>query len=136
MSEAEKNIYQQAIEVDSSVIDGNGHVNNVVYVEWMQMVAMGHSATWGVNEAMEELGVAWFARKHVIEYLSPIFEGETILIRTWIADVGRVKSRRNYEFLRDGKLVAKGETEWVYVNSKTGRPARIPESMHAFIHGK
>jgi acyl-CoA thioester hydrolase len=126
-------IYKLSIRVDRSMIDGNEHVNNVVYVQWMQQVAMGHSATWGVDGLMEEQGVTWFARKHVIEYLQPVFLGDEIEARTWIADVGRVKSLRRYEFVRGTQVVARGETDWVYVSIATGRPARIPEVMKSFV---
>ena len=126
-------VYQKTIEVSSEIIDRNGHVNNVVYVEWMQELAIGHAATWKVDELMAEQGATWFARKHVIEYLRPIHLGDIIEARTWIASVERVKSLRRYEFLRDGQRVAQGETEWVYVDAETGRPKRIPEQMHSFI---
>jgi len=126
------NIFKMVIRVDDSMIDGNEHVNNVIYVEWMQKVAIAHSSTWAVDDLMEELGITWFARKHVIEYLLPVLLGEEIEVRTWIADAGRVKSFRYYEFLRGGKVVARGETDWVCVNVATGRPARIPEVMKSF----
>lgn len=128
-----ENRFKEIIRVGASHIDGNGHVNNVVYVEWMQRVAIAHSATWGVERLMEELGVTWFARKHVIEYLQPVFLDDRVEVRTWIADLGRVKSLRKYEFLRDGKLVARGETDWVLVSVETGRPARIPDVMKSFV---
>jgi len=133
MAMTNDNVFREIICVDRSHIDGNGHVNNVVYVEWMQRVAIGHSATWDLDDFMNEQGVAWFARKHVIEYLSPVFLGDEVEVRTWIADVGRVKSLRRYEFLRDGNLVARGETDWVFVSVDSGRPARIPEMMKAFV---
>lgn len=129
-----ENDFQKVIEVGGEVIDRNGHVNNVVYVEWMQELALEHSATWReVEDFMERQGTSWFARKHVIEYLMPVFEGDVVVGRTWIESVGRVKCLRRYEFLRDGRKVAQGETEWVYVDAKSGRPRRIPEEMRAGV---
>lgn len=126
-------VYHTTIKITEDVIDRNGHVNNVVYVEWMQDLAVGHAATWNIDKLMEEQGTSWFARKHGIEYLRPIHLGDVIEARTWIASAERVKSLRRYEFLRDGEKVAQGETEWVYVDIKTGRPRRIPEEMGRFV---
>lgn len=127
------NIYQRTITIDAKVIDRNRHVNNVVYVEWMQEMAICHAATWNVEQLMKEQGTAWFARKHVIEYLRPILLGDTITARTWISSAERVKSVRRYDFHRGGEKVAFGETEWVYVDSESGRPRRIPDQMQDFI---
>ena len=117
-----KNIYHKIIQIDSGMIDGNDHVNNVVYVEWMQEIATEHASTWGVDDLMDEEGTAWFARKHTIEYLRPIFLGDEIDAHTWISTVERVKSQRRYQFLRNGEVVAQGSTDWVYVDRSSGRP--------------
>jgi acyl-CoA thioester hydrolase len=71
----------------------------------------------------------WVIREHKIEYLLPAFAGEEIEIRTWVENVRRVRSLRKYEFIRrsDGKVLVKGETDWVFVNAKTGRPLPIPD---------
>ncbi|MGJ8695084.1 MAG: acyl-CoA thioesterase [Verrucomicrobiaceae bacterium] len=132
----EGRIHELAIRVDSSVIDGNGHVNNVAYVEWMQRVAVSHASTWQIDALMEENGTTWFARRHGIEYLRPVFEGDEVVARTWIAGAERVKSLRRYEFYRNEELVARGETEWVYVDVSSGRPRRIPEVMRDFVLGE
>ena len=128
-----ENLFKKIIQVDFEMIDGNGHVNNVVYVEWMQEVATEHASTWAVDQLMDEQGTAWFARKHVIEYLKPVFLGDEIFAETWIANAERVKSLRKYRFFRNGELVAQGETDWVYVDSASGRPKRIPALMKDFV---
>ncbi len=128
-----KNSYHKIIQIDSGMIDGNGHVNNVVYVEWIQEIATAHASTWGVDDLMAEDGAAWFARKHTIEYLRPVFLGDEIDAHTWISTVERVKSQRRYQFLRNGEVVAQGSTDWVYVDSSSGRPKRIPEMMKEFV---
>jgi len=71
----------------------------------------------------------WVIREHRIEYLLPAFEGEEIEIRTWVENIRKVRSLRKYEFVRkaDGKLLVKGETDWVFVDIKTGNPRAIPE---------
>ena len=80
-------------------------------------------------ELDEELGCTWVARSHHIEYLAPAYEGDPIQSSTWVANFRRVRSLRKYSFRRtsDDKLLARGETDWVFVNVKTGRPHPITE---------
>ena len=112
-------------------IDGNGHVNNVAYVQWMQDAAVRHFEALGGTPLMAEAQATWVVRSHKIEYLSPAFAGEQIEVRTWIADARRVRSLRKYEFVRpsDGRTLVKGETDWVFISTRTGRPAAIPPSI-------
>lgn len=124
-------VYVHQIEVAPSAIDGNGHVNNVEYVRWMQEVAVAHADAVGCTAATLAAGATWVARSHRIEYLRPAFAGDRVEARTWVEDFRRVQSLRRYEFFRpaDGALLAKGETEWVFVDSQSGRPKRIPAEM-------
>lgn len=124
--------------VGPEAIDGNGHVNNVVFVQWMQDVAIRHWETWTGAKAMAREGATWVARAHHIEYLRPAFLGERIRVRTRVKDLRRVRSTRVYEFFRadDGVSLAKGETDWVMVDAATGRPKTIPaEFIEAFAVG-
>jgi acyl-CoA thioester hydrolase len=80
--------------------------------------AQGHNATWVVRE-------------HKIEYLLPAYAGEEIEVKTWVENIQRVRSLRKYEFVRksDSKILVKGETDWVFVDAKTGRPLPIPDKV-------
>ncbi len=123
-------VYARSFTIPGDVIDENGHVNNVVYVQWMQDIAVEHYAAIGGIEAQGD-GATWFVREHRIEYLLPAFAGEEIEIRTWVENIRRVRSLRKYEFVRksDGKVLVKGETDWVFVDTKTGAPRAIPEKV-------
>ncbi len=120
--------YIHELVVPEEAIDANGHVNNVVYVHWMQDLAIKHWQHIGGADIDHAAGCTWVARSHHIEYLKPAFKGERIVAKTWIATVGKVRSIRRYEFGREGedKLLARGETDWVFVDVKTGRPRPIP----------
>jgi acyl-CoA thioester hydrolase len=122
-------IFSFTFTVPKSAIDEYGHVNNVIYVQWMQDAATGHPQA--VPEYRQPENTGWFAREHRIEYLTPAFEGDEIEVRTWISDMKRVRAQRKYEFIRkgDGKVIAKGETQWVFVELSTGRPVPIPAEM-------
>jgi acyl-CoA thioester hydrolase len=128
---SEEEVYRDEFTVPEDVIDRNGHVNNVAYVQWMQDAAVRHfTAVGGVN-AMRTAGATWVVRSHRIEYRSPVFAGDRVQVRTWVVDLRRVRSLRRYEFVRvtDGALLARGETEWVLVDAVSGRPCSIPEEL-------
>ena len=119
----------QATERD---IDSNGHVNNIVYVQWMQDVAIAHSAAVGCTAATHAAGSTWVARSHHIEYLRPAFAGDRILLQTWIVEASRKSSSsRRYRMVRenDGVVLATGETLWVFVDAQSGRPRSIPPEV-------
>lgn len=123
-------IYSKTITIPKSAIDGNGHVNNVAYVQWMQDIAVEHYASIGGIEAQGP-DSTWVIREHRIEYFLPAFESEEIEIRTWVENIRKVRSLRKYEFVRksDGKVLVKGETDWVFVDVKTGMPKAIPREV-------
>ena len=123
-------IYSKSFSIPKSAIDENGHVNNVAYVQWMQDIAVEHySSIDGVIAHGPD--ATWVVREHRIEYLLPAFDGEEIEIRTWVENVRRVRSLRKYEFVRksDNKVLVRGETDWVFVDMKTGRPIPIPANV-------
>lgn len=123
-------VYTRLFTIPGDVIDENGHVNNVAYVQWMQDIAVEHYASIGGIEAQGNRAT-WFVREHRIEYLLPAFAGEEIEIKTWVENVRRVRSLRRYEFVRksDGRVLVQGATDWVFVDTKTGRPLPIPEEV-------
>ena len=109
----------------------NGHVNNVIYVQWMQDIAILHCQATGGTQATRAAGATWVARSHKIEYLRPAFCDETVVALSWVVDFRRVRSLRRYRFLRqsDNTLLARGETDWVFVDAETGRPRTIPDEV-------
>jgi acyl-CoA thioester hydrolase len=122
--------YTKTIIIPKNSIDENGHVNNVAYVQWMQDIAVEHYASIGGIEA-QGADATWVIREHRVEYLLPAFEGEEVEIRTWVENIRKVRSLRKYEFVRkaDGKILVKGETDWVFVDVKSGRPLAIPQKV-------
>ena len=124
-------VYSKTYVIPASAIDENGHVNNVAYVQWMQDIAVEHYASIGGVQPTQLIGATWVVREHKIEYLLPAFVNEEIEIRTWVENVRRLRSLRKYEFIRrsDGKLLVRGETDWVFIEAKTGAPRAIPQEV-------
>ena len=123
-------VYSKLFVIPSTSIDENGHVNNVAYVQWMQDIAVEHYSFIGGIEA-QGAEATWVVREHKIEYFLPAFAGDEIEIKTWVENVRRVRSLRKYEFVRksDGRTLVKGETDWVFVDLKTGAPRAIPQEV-------
>jgi acyl-CoA thioester hydrolase len=123
--------YSKSLIIPKESIDENGHVNNVAYVQWMQDIAVEHYESIGGISPMQEVGGMWVVREHKVEYLLPAFAGEEIEVRTWVENIRRVRSLRKYEFVRksDNKVLVKGETDWVFVDVKTGAPKAVPEEV-------
>jgi acyl-CoA thioester hydrolase len=118
--------------VTADEIDEQGHANNVVYVGWMQAAAIAHSAVLGwTAERYAAMGMGWVARRHTIDYLQPAYAGEELIVETQVADMKKVTSTRVYRVLRrsDGAVLAKGETNWAFINYATGKPTRIPPEI-------
>jgi len=124
-------VYRYRFIVPESALDQNGHVNNVVYVQWMQDVAIRHADSADGTRIVQALGATWVVRSHNIEYLVPAFAGDEVVALTWVVDFRRARSRRRYRFIRehDNALLARGETEWVFVDAASGRPRTIPPEV-------
>ena len=112
--------------------DAYGHVNNANYLRYMQEAAFNASAAVGYDvKRYDELGQYWLVRETEIEYFKPLMYGDEFEIKTWVADFRRVRSRRRYEFRKPGSddLLARGMTDWVYIDKATQRPVNVPPEM-------
>jgi acyl-CoA thioester hydrolase len=128
-------IYAHTIQVPATAIDANAHVNNIEFVRWMQDIAVAHADAVGCTTATREAGATWVVRSHQIEYRRPALLEDRIQVRTWIADFRRAFSRRKYDFIResDQTVLARGETDWAFIDIATGRPRSIPSNIAAMF---
>ena len=125
-------IFEHPLVVVPEEIDRLGHVNNMVYLAWMQQAALAHSAAQGwPTERYEELGSGFVVRSHTIKYLQPAYQGEPVIVRTWVADMTKVSSTRRYKIVRasDQSLLADAATQWAFVDFASGTLRRIPEEV-------
>jgi acyl-CoA thioester hydrolase len=126
-------IYRYELTVPEDALDMNGHVNNLEYLRWMQSAAILHSDSQGCTKVTTEAGATWVVRMHRVEYLRPAFAGEQIIVLTWVSNFRRVQSLRKYRIIRvkDNAVLVEGETDWVFVDAKTGRLRSIPKNVIA-----
>jgi len=114
------------ISVLVSDIDEQNHVNNTVYLRWIQEVATAHWQAIASSEAQE--GIGWVVLRHEIDYKAPAGLGDDLILRTWVGKATRLTFERLTEILRssDGQLLSKARTLWCPINAQTGRPVRVP----------
>ena len=126
-----RDIYRYRLTVPPEAIDANGHASNIWFVQWMQDAAIAHSKEVGCTRSTEARGATWVVRTHGIEYLHPAFLNDAVTVLTWVSNCRKVRSLRKYRFLRetDGAVLAEGQTDWVYVDARTGRPRMIPDDL-------
>jgi acyl-CoA thioester hydrolase len=128
MEELPPAAFELPITVRPGDIDELGHVNNVVYLAWVQEVAKGH---WFAVTTPEEVpDLVWVAIRHELDYRKPAFDGEMLVGRTWIGEVTSVTCERFVEIRRaSGELLMHCRSVWVAVSRSTGRPKRFDPAL-------
>ena len=112
-------------------IDEQNHVNNIVYLRWVQDVATAHWKSLASAEAQRAVG--WIVLRHEIDYKIPAGLGDEIVLRTWVGAASRLKFERFTEVCRkiDKQLLAQARTLWVPIDAKTGKPTRVSAEVRA-----
>ena len=110
-------------------IDEQNHVNNTVYLRWVQDVATTHWKSLASVEAQNAIG--WVVLRHEIDYKIPACLGDEIILRTWVGEASRLKFERFTEVRRkiDNQLLAQARTVWVPLDTRTGKPTRVPAEV-------
>ncbi len=106
-------------------IDELGHVNNVVYLRWVQDAAVAHWNNAASDQQKAE--IVWVVVRHEIQYNTSAKLDDDIIARTWVGEADEFKFERFTEIIRmrDKRVLAAGRTLWCPIWIKTGRPARV-----------
>ena len=121
--------YEIQLDVLPEDIDALGHVNNVVYLRWVQEAAVAH---WFAAATPEEKAeTLWVVVRHEIDYKHPAHRGDRIVARTWVGESTRRTFDRHTEIRRatGDVLLARARTVWVPIAPATGRPILVGESL-------
>ncbi|MDH5235063.1 MAG: thioesterase [Gemmatimonadota bacterium] len=121
--------FELACPILPADIDDLGHVNNVVYVRWVQDVAIAH---WQAAATAAQLAtLAWVALRHEIDYEHPAMPDDAILASTWVGAAEAVRFERFVEILRaaDRKVLARSRTLWCPISRATGRITRVGDDV-------
>jgi acyl-CoA thioester hydrolase len=121
--------FERDVPVIPEDFDELGHVNNVVYLRWIQDIATAHWRAAATPEQQEQL--AWVAHRHEIDYKTPALPGDAIIASTWVGAAEAVRFERFVEILRakDRKVLAASRTLWVPISRATGRVTRVDDAV-------
>ena len=124
-------VFEQRITATGADIDELGHVNNAVWVKWIQDVAVAH---WhAVADPAHHDAYVWVVVRHEIDYLRAVLPGESVIARTWVGEAPKgARFDRHMEFVGDdGKPRVRARTQWAILDRATGRPLRVPAEVIA-----
>jgi acyl-CoA thioester hydrolase len=125
--------FQQTVPVEAADIDLMGHVNNIVYLRWVQEVATSHWQLLAPQEDQEK--TLWVVARHEIDYKHPALLGDDVLLRTWVGSVKGLLFERHTEIRRasDEQVLAVARTLWIPVDSHTKKPQRLRAELRALF---
>lgn len=115
--------YSYSFKVDNTHIDTLNHVNNIVYLQWVQDASEKHWNRLVSADIIKEN--VWMALRHEIDYVNQAFLNDLITIYTWIEDSSGVKSTRMVHIYKQDILLTKCKTTWVLLDATTLKPKRI-----------
>jgi acyl-CoA thioester hydrolase len=127
--------FSHPILVSDADIDTNGHVNNVVFLRWVQDAAVAHWCS--MAEIQLRRSISWVVVRHEIDYKKPALRGDSLIARTWVEEITAATTERFCEVIRqkDEVLLAKSRTIWCAVDPGTGRPRRIDPRLRSILAG-
>ncbi|MBO9479613.1 acyl-CoA thioesterase [Shimia sp. R11_0] len=122
--------------VTESDLDGFRHVNNAVYLKWIDATIWDHTRAVGLGEDVcMSLNRGMAAVRHEIDYLASALLGDEVVVYNWIVENdGRLRATRLIQMIRlsDRKTLLRAKSFYVSINLSTGHPTRMPE---AFVSG-
>src|SRR5213592_4385968 len=123
--------FEMTVLVLPSDIDEQNHVNNTVYLRWVQDIATAHWRAIASPEAQEAIG--WVVLRHEIDYKTPATLGDEVVLRIWVGKATRLTFERftNIRRNRDRQLLSQARTLWCPIDTETGRPVRVSAEVHA-----
>jgi len=125
--------YEMVFTAQPEDIDIMGHVNNAVWVRWMEAIATAHWQSLAPPDS--QAAHAWLVTRHEIDYRGNMLAGESVTARTWIPDPPRgARFDRRVDFFgADGKPKVSARTTWAMIDLASGRIMRIPADLAAIF---
>ncbi len=123
-------VYTRTFRVNEDPQNYIRHVNNLRYLEWFIESAIAHSEAlgWGM-QVCKKMNLAWVAKSHSIDYLSPAYQGDELTLTTWIEKISPVRITRSYECKRGEQLLCKAQSVWVLVDYEGEKARAIPKAL-------
>lgn len=124
-------VFELPLSVGSSDIDQLGHVNNVVYLRWVQEAAVAH---WQhLATPQQQATLVWVVVRHEIDYKRAAQATDRPVARTWVGTATARTFERHTEIVRasDGKTLARARTLWCPIDVTTGRPTDVDDDVRS-----
>lgn len=126
--------FSQTFTAGPDDIDELGHVNNAVWVKWIQKLATAH---WEAVAPPEHRAAhIWVVTRHEIDYRGNLAEGEVATGTTWVPEAPRgARFDRHFRFTDTAeKVLVEGVTTWALLDRAAGRLLRVrPEIAAPFL---
>ncbi len=121
------------IDVLPAHIDRLAHVNNTVYLQFLEQAGWAHTQSLGLSwQSYQDLDAACVVRRHEVDYLAAAVEGDRLQVATWIDENdGRLAMWRGFQIrrARDQRNVLRARTQFVCIRLSSGRPRRMPSAF-------
>ncbi len=127
-------VFEYRYEVIASDIDAMNNVNNLEYLRWTLRAAGAHSRSVGwSSDRFRDHGAGFIVRSHNIKYRLPALLGDQVTVKTWIKEFTKVSSIRKYQIIRasDKRRLADAETNWAFVDFRSGSLKQIPDEIRS-----
>ena len=126
--------FEMRFTAQADDIDILGHVNNAVWVRWMETIATAHWEALAPPEA--QALYVWVVTRHEIDYRGNVGPGETVTGETWVPEPPRgARFDRHVRFTgADGRVKVEAVSTWALLDRATGRLLRVrPELAAPFL---
>jgi acyl-CoA thioester hydrolase len=111
--------------------DGYGHINNSIYVSWLDKCVWDHCNTVNMPpELCRKLNRGFAAVRHEIDYVSSAYPGDRVAIANWLTlNDGRLRAERRFQVIRitDNKTLLRARSDYICTNLTNGKPVRMPD---------
>lgn len=123
-------------EVHTFHIDFLGHVNNGVYIQWMEIGRTKFLEAAGlVTSEILKQSFAPLLVQTTITYKVPLYLGDHAHIEVWLSELRNTTGILQFRFYNNQRiLVAEGNQRGLFVDTKTMQPRRLlPEERALFL---
>ena len=126
--------YTRKFTAEPVHIDELGHVNNAVWLNWVQDIATEHWTS--VADPADVERFVWMVIRHEIDYRGNIGPGESVDATTWIPDPPKgARFDRCVDFRNsENKVIVAVRSTWAMLDRDSQRLVRVrPETAAPFL---
>ena len=128
-----KNSFRYSLMVEQEHIDALQHVNNVVYLKWVNDISEKHWSFLSIGDLNKKY--FWICIRHEIDYIGQAVTGDELTILTWIGKSQGVKSIRYVDIYKGDAIITQVKSVWCLMDRNTNKPTRIKEDILSVLEG-